>query len=475
MQHISAGSVGAEACADTHTLEMIGVDTAELACPHFALCPGCTVEKRHLSTPLALDCQRFFAQHSPGPVTLVLGPIQGWRTVAKLAVREVGGRCGIGLFRQGSHQLLEVPDCRVHHSAINAAVATLLPALAEAAIEPYHEARGRGALRYLLFQVERHTGLVQLSLVWNAKTLQEAEMSGLRRLTNLLEREMGQRWRSVWVNLNSSRTNNIVSVAGDSWHHLLGAPFTEELVGHVRFQFPPTVFRQANLDAFQRIIDAVVRVVPAGAAVCELYSGIGVIGLNVLLRCDAVWVRCSDDNPNLAAPFAAAVRLLPEPLQSRATFRCLPALEALRAGEAAGASVLLVDPPRKGLSAGELELLSHPSSLPALTRIVYVSCGFPALKRDTLALLAAGHWRVVSVEGHLLFPGTNHIETVVVFDRQGPPLDAATTAAAVAALTLAPAPRTPELPRQPAAAAPTPDNAKPTHRFKRRRSPKARH
>lgn len=45
--------------------------------------------------------------------------------------------------------------------------------------EPYHEARGRGALRYLLFQVERHTGLVQLSLVWNAKTLPRVP-SGLR-------------------------------------------------------------------------------------------------------------------------------------------------------------------------------------------------------------------------------------------------------------------------------------------------------
>ena len=59
--------------------------------------------------------------------------------------------------------------------------------------------------------------------------------------------------------------------------------------GAVTFRFTPAIFRQANLDAFERIIDQVVAFVPKGSRVCELYSGIGVIGLNVLMRTEAEW------------------------------------------------------------------------------------------------------------------------------------------------------------------------------------------
>jgi 23S rRNA (uracil1939-C5)-methyltransferase len=49
-------------------------------------------------------------------------------------------------------------------------------------------------------------------------------------------------------------------------------------------------------------------------------------------------------------------------------------------------------------------------------RLVYVSCGFEALKRDATALMAAG-WKVTHAEGFVLFPGSDHLETLAVFDR----------------------------------------------------------
>eukprot|EP00965_Chrysotila_dentata_P141724 4684012-Pleurochrysis_carterae.AAC.1 len=54
----------------------------------------------------------------------------------------------------------------------------------------------------------------------------------------------------------------------------------------------------------------------------------------------------------------------------------------------------------------------------SLRRLIYVSCGYDALERDTEALLAAG-WRVhaSTAEAHVLIMGADHIETVVAFDR----------------------------------------------------------
>lgn len=95
------------------------------------------------------------------------------------------------------------------------------------------------------------------------------------------------------------------------------------------------------------------------------------------------------------------------------------ALEALEAGTATGANVLIVDPPRKGL---EPEVLAHLAGgkrdplAGDVRRLVYVSCGFEALKRDAAALVGAG-WRMVHAEGFVLFPGSDHLETLCVLER----------------------------------------------------------
>ena len=71
-----------------------------------------------------------------------------------------------------------------------------------------------------------------------------------------------------------------------------------------------------------------------------------------------------------------------------------------------------------------------------LRRLIYISCGFDALERDSRyrwiavsfayliaclsvcrALVSSGRWRVTSSNGFVLFPGSDHVESVVVFDR----------------------------------------------------------
>lgn len=51
----------------------------------------------------------------------------GWRTLAKLATRPVSKWRGVelGLYSAGSHNVIGIPDCRVHHPSVNLAVKTL--------------------------------------------------------------------------------------------------------------------------------------------------------------------------------------------------------------------------------------------------------------------------------------------------------------------------------------------------------------
>lgn len=179
---------------------------------------------------------------------------------------------------------------------------------------------------------------------------------------------------------------------------------------------PPYVFRQANLDAFDAIVRQVRRSVPTGARVVEWYAGVGVLGLS--LAEDVRWVRCSDVQPPHAA-FAASRMLLPHHLQRRITYARGAAHE--RIDDARGADTAIVDPPRKGLDAELLDALcGRHGACTDIRTLVYVSCGFPALTRDMASLLASG-WCIRDNEAtaYVLFPGANHIETVVVFERAG--------------------------------------------------------
>lgn len=124
----------------------------------------------------------------------------------------------------------------------------------------------------------------------------------------------------------------------------------------------------------------------------------------------------------------------------RASYMTASAGVALKAGQALGANILIVDPPRKGLEDDVLDELCKPfnpkqqcvESIDMLTvpdhmvnwvndvqTLLYVSCGFDALARDCEKLLSSGGgWKLESATGYILFPGSNHVETLCIFHRR---------------------------------------------------------
>jgi 23S rRNA (uracil1939-C5)-methyltransferase len=184
---------------------------------------------------------------------------------------------------------------------------------------------------------------------------------------------------------------------------------------------------QANLDAFEKgIIPTVAKYVPENCTVAELYSGIGVLGLNVAHKSKEVF--CSDSNGFVDEIFDNCADSLAEEDRDKVFYENLAAEDAIEAGQCEIADCLIVDPPRKGLDAGVKQLLmgTHESqAAPDLKRLIYVSCGFDALERDTRELLESGKWKLKAAEGFVLFPGSDHVETVVVMDRTSKPIEPA--------------------------------------------------
>jgi tRNA/tmRNA/rRNA uracil-C5-methylase (TrmA/RlmC/RlmD family) len=124
---------------------------------------------------------------------------------------------------------------------------------------------------------------------------------------------------------------------------------------------------------------------------------------------------------------------------SKVSYSVASAADALKSGQALGADVIIVDPPRKGLEPEVLEelcksynkkqdpvespnLLAIPDELVNWTNdantLIYVSCGFDALARDCETLLSSrAGWNLESATGYVIFPGSSHVETLCIFKR----------------------------------------------------------
>ena len=430
------------------------------------------------SAPVVRAAQKYFEEQLSLPsFPIRVGPKRGWRTVSKLAVRplEDDGQMAIGLFAPNSHKLVSVPDCPAHHDSINRTVGALVKLGRRLGVKPFDESTGTGLLRHVAINVERSSGRVQLTLVWNSQPYNnkqgqdEPTDDGQQLLDSFVKtivarggrkRRRGRKQKkdkcvdddgvddddgvatgkefelhSLWVHYNDSwkHDNAIFNIRGgpDSWQHRYGPTAVQEtlmLPGQdhpIALRFPPNVFRQANLDAFAHIVAEIRKRLRGGDATetttrrrkcVELYGGVGTIGLNIADLFSSL--VSSDENPYNRQCFLEAAADLPEGVN--VSYEPKNAADLVKTGVLETADVVVVDPPRKGLDDDTLDALccintaTKKKKRPRL--LVYVSCGFDAFQRDCEALVTKSNcWKLEHAEGHLLFPGSDAIETLAFF------------------------------------------------------------
>jgi 23S rRNA (uracil1939-C5)-methyltransferase len=345
---------------------------------------------------LAELCQRNGVQPE-----LELGARVGFRHRARLAVRGRAGRPKIGIFAEGSHRVVDIPSCQIHHPLINEAARALKASMRELGSSCYSDGAHAGLVRALQVAVERRSQSAQIVLVCNDRT----PAAALPLLDRLRER-LGERAHSTWWNGNAEVTNRIL---GDAFHHHSGPETLSERIAGAQVYFPPAAFGQNNLDLFERLVAQIHAQVPAGSDVVELYAGCGAIGLGLVASCASLVFN--EISPASLEGLALGVRELPAGQRSRV--RVVPGPAAAACPEIQPESVVIVDPPRKGLDPEVLRELSERRP----RRLLYLSCDLSSLLRDAELLLASG-LKLVHAVGYDAFPYTEHIETLAAFQRQ---------------------------------------------------------
>ncbi len=323
-----------------------------------------------------------------------------WRTRSKLAVRGNEIEPEIGLFKKGTHEVVSIPDCPLHHPAINKAYQAVRQMIIEMKLLPYREDQLTGVLRYLQFVVERKSRRVQLSLTVN----RHGKDPVVDRFVKQLYQE--RVFLGIWVNYLAESTNRVF---GEKWELVAGEPYLVENLCGLTFFLHPACFAQAHLSLFERILRSIQQSVKKEANVVEFYAGIGIIGLSIVHLSRKI--ICSEINPYAEECFhLSRLQLKPE-VQKKISF-ALGSVEK-KLGLVDEGEILIIDPPRKGLDPLLLDKILTASHL---KQLIYVSCGFYSFKRDCEKLLKNG-WKVEKAEAYLLFPGTNHVEILCVLRR----------------------------------------------------------
>lgn len=347
-------------------------------CPHFKVCSGCTL-KNMLNLPIFEGAKTFFEKQRIHP-NLRHSGFEGVRYKAKLAVRKGPT---IGLFKKNSHEVIPIPKCLIHHPSINTAVQIIQKEMIAHQITGYDEISLKGTLRYIQLFVEKATNQVQLVLILNDQKNIEPFCKSLQKY---------ELWHSIFLNEQKGSTNQII---GPHWEHVFGKAFLWQQLGEVNVPFHPGAFSQTHLPLFEEILRKIQMWVRPNDRVLELYAGVGVIGLNLEKKVKSVVLV--ENNPFAYQSF--------QEVKSNLTYHLMDAKEA----DLTHYDLTIVDPPRKGL---DPQLLNRLES----ERLIYISCGFDSFKKDAEKLISLG-WKIKDVECFLLFPGSNHIETVALFER----------------------------------------------------------
>ena len=380
-------------------------------CPYAKQCGGCDFWHMDYETECEIKRQRVLdALNRLGgqaleTLELTAAPTcEGYRNKAQFPVAPAKNGAEAGFFRKGTHDLIPIDRCLIQPEIADCAKQTVVQWAREFRVSAYDEESGKGLLRHIFVRHAEATGEILVCLVVNgAKLPHEAELVDLLR-----QRVAGL--KSVALNVNTRKGNAIL---GDTTRVLWGADAIEDVLCGLRFRISPRSFYQVNRTQAEALYGKAVAAagLKGTETVLDLYCGTGTITLCLARHAkQAIGVEVVD-----AAIEDAKLNAERNGIEN-ARFFCADAGQAAQTlcAEGVRPDVIVVDPPRKGLSADVIDAIVEMS--PA--RVVYVSCDPATLARDVKLLCIKGY-KLTYAEAVDMFPRCAHVETVVLMSRAG--------------------------------------------------------
>jgi 23S rRNA (uracil1939-C5)-methyltransferase len=315
--------------------------------------------------------------------------VEQWRYRNKLeySFGEHDGELVLGFHARGRWDLIvDADDCQLA-SERNNARRNELRDWARATGLPAQDRRAhRGVFRNLVIREGRRTGQLQSRLVTSAAEIPRPPVD----LHTIVEGESG---------------------GTDGPTGAIGAEYLEEDLCGLHFRISHRAFFQTNTEMAERLygVAAGLAGLTGSERVFDLFCGIGTLGLSMARESGEIWGIEIVPDAIVDAEENARINGI-----DNAHFRAGDARKEIRPliEEAGKPDVVVVDPPRAGLSKKIVRRLIECEA----RRIVYVSCN-PTTLAPNAAQLAEAGYRLRRVKPVDMFPQTPHIECVALLEK----------------------------------------------------------
>lgn len=373
------------------------------ACPQSKLCGGCAFQHMDYQEECRLKAERVrqalnrLGGEALEAMDLLPAPeTRGYRNKAQYPVAQEKQRAIAGFYREGTHQVVSCPQCGILAPEMDAVRDAVVDYMNLYRVSAYDEGTGTGLVRHIYVRKGWVSGQLLVCLVVNGTRLprQEALLERLQRIPG---------FATLVLSVHQKPGN---AVLGNTFHTLFGPGWIEDTLCGLTFRLSPRSFYQVNHDQAERLYHLAME--GAGIqktdVVLDLYCGVGTITLAMAKAAGRV-IGVEVEPQAVADARDNARRNGIE----NAEFFCGDAGQAAVSLREQGLTpdVVVVDPPRKGLSPDVIQSLAQMSP----RKIVYISCDPATLARD-VALLKVQGFQLLEARAVDMFPRCAHVETV---------------------------------------------------------------
>ncbi len=377
-------------------------------CPYYTQCGGCQTRHMDYEAELAFkaakvrDALARIGGADPGEL-VIHASARSERCRNKVQFPAAPGP-KLGYYQTRTHAVTDVSDCLLAPAVCAPIQQAVKGWMTENNVPAYDERAHKGLVRHLYVRTNA-AGEALVCLLANGRSLPNE--SGL---VDAL-RAAAPGLTGVILGVNTRKSNVIL---GEHYRTLWGRDFLMDSLCGLQFKLSIPSFFQVNRPQAEVLygLAGEYAALTGTETVLDLYCGTGTIGLTLadkareVIGVEVVAPAVEDARENAARNGVANARYL-----------CADAGEAAAqlAREGVRPDVVIVDPPRKGLSPEVVEVLRTM----APGRIVYVSCDPATLARDIKALRP--DYRLEKAEAVDMFPRTVHVETVALLLPGGEP------------------------------------------------------
>ncbi|MGI8801553.1 MAG: 23S rRNA (uracil(1939)-C(5))-methyltransferase RlmD [Solirubrobacteraceae bacterium] len=307
------------------------------------------------------------------------------------------GELVCGFHEPGSwERIVHIEDCLLASEKGNQARRDVLDWCRAEGLEPFDRRSHTGLLRNLVVREGRRSGQLQLRLVTGPGELDVESLAAAVPCHGLL-------WTRTDAMAETTARGQTELVAGE--------PTLDEEVGELNLRISAEAFFQTNTEMADKLYALIARTADLAGweRVYDLFCGTGAIALTLAPRAGQVFGL-----ELIPEAIADAIKNAKRNLIDNVNFYAGDVRLAMRelVEQAGRPDVVVVDPPRAGLSAKVVRRIIEASP----RRIVYVSCNPTTLAPNAAQLVEAG-WVLRRVSPVDMFPQTPHIECVALLER----------------------------------------------------------